>query len=124
MLTGLGWRAIKKKAIAFSAMSEEQLSAFLAALKADAGLQEKLKGAADLDAAVAMAQEAGFDVTKGDWLKYQAKRSLDLNEEELEVVAGGFGCGSSCQNTAHTQAAGGCQPALTTDFSIRMCQPQ
>ena len=47
-------------------MSEEQLSAFLAALKADAGLQEKLSGAADLDAALAIAKEAGFDVTKAD----------------------------------------------------------
>ncbi len=45
-------------------MSEEQLSALLAKLKDDAGLQEKLKGAADLDAAVAMAKEAGFDVSK------------------------------------------------------------
>ena len=41
--------------IDISAMSKEQLSAFFEALKADAGLQEKLKGAADLDAAVAMA---------------------------------------------------------------------
>jgi predicted ribosomally synthesized peptide with nif11-like leader len=71
-------------------MSEEQLSAFLAALKADTGLQEKLKGAADLDGAVAMAQEAGFDVSKSDWLKYQAKQMLDLSDEELEGVAGGL----------------------------------
>jgi hypothetical protein len=47
-------------------MSEEQLSALLAKLKDDAGLQEQLKGAADLDAAVAMAKEAGFDVSKAD----------------------------------------------------------
>ena len=51
------------------AMSEEQLTALLAKLKEDAGLQEKLKGAADLDAAVALAKEAGFDVSKADWLK-------------------------------------------------------
>ena len=70
-------------------MSEEQLSAFLAALKADAGLQEKLKGAADLDAAVAMAQEAGFDVSKTDWLRHQAKQTLELSDEELEGLAGG-----------------------------------
>ncbi|MCP9807355.1 Nif11-like leader peptide family natural product precursor [Cyanobium sp. T1B-Tous] len=49
-------------------MSEEQLSALLAKLKDDAGLQEKFKGAADLDAAVALAKEAGFDVSKADWL--------------------------------------------------------
>ena len=72
-----------------SAMSEEQLSSFLAALKADAGLQEKLKGAADLDAAVAMAQETGFDVSKADWLKQRARQTLELSDEELEEVAGG-----------------------------------
>jgi predicted ribosomally synthesized peptide with nif11-like leader len=70
-------------------MSEEQLRAFLEAVKADAGLQEKLKGAADLDAAVALAKEAGFDVSKADWLKYQENQTLELSDEELEGVAGG-----------------------------------
>ena len=71
-------------------MSEEQLSALLTKLKEDAGLQEKLKGAADLDAAVAMAKEAGFDVSKADWLKYQGSKTLELSDEELEGVSGGF----------------------------------
>jgi predicted ribosomally synthesized peptide with nif11-like leader len=71
------------------AMSEEQLAALLAKLKDDAVLQEKLKGAPDLDAAVAMAKEAGFDVSKTDWLKYQANQTLELSDEELEGVAGG-----------------------------------
>ena len=71
------------------AMSEEQLSAFLAKLKDDAGLQEKLKGAPDLDTAVELAREAGFDVNKADWLKYQAKQPLELSDEELEAVSGG-----------------------------------
>ena len=70
-------------------MSEEQLTALLAKLKEDTGLQEKLKGAGDLDAAVAIAKEVGFDVSKGDWLKYQAKQTLALSDEELEGVAGG-----------------------------------
>ena len=70
-------------------MSEEQLSAFLEAVKADAGLQEQLKGAADLAAAAAVANEAGFDVSKADWLKYQAKQTLKLSDVELERVAGG-----------------------------------
>ena len=71
-------------------MSEEQLSALFAKLKEDAGLQEKLKGAADLDAAVALAREAGFDVSKADWLKYQANQTLvELSDEELESVSGG-----------------------------------
>jgi predicted ribosomally synthesized peptide with nif11-like leader len=71
-------------------MSEEQLSALLAKLKEDAGLQEKLKGAADLNAAVAMAKEAGFDVSQADWLRYQAKQAIELNDEGLEKVAGGL----------------------------------
>ena len=70
-------------------MSEEQLTALLAKIKEDAGLQEKLKGAADLDAAIALAKEAGFDVSKADWLKYQAKQTLELSDEELEGVAAG-----------------------------------
>ena len=71
-------------------MSEEQLSALLAKLKEDAGLQEQLKGAGDFDAAVALAKEAGFDVSKADWLKYQANQTLELSDEELEGVSGGF----------------------------------
>jgi predicted ribosomally synthesized peptide with nif11-like leader len=71
-------------------MSEEQLSAFLAKLKDDTGLQEKLQGAADFDAAVAIAKEAGFDVSKADWLRHQATQPLELNDEELERVSGGF----------------------------------
>ena len=71
------------------AMSEEQLTALLAKLKDDAGLQEKFKGAADLDAAVAIAKEAGFDVSKADWLNHQAKQTLELSDGELERVAGG-----------------------------------
>ena len=73
----------------FHAMSEEQLTALLAKLKEDAGLQEKLKGAADLDAAVAMSKEAGFDVRKADWLRYQARQTLELSDEELEGISGG-----------------------------------
>ena len=77
-------------------MSEEQLSALLAKLKEDAGLQEKLKGAADLDASVALAKEAGFDVSKADWLKYQAKQTLELSDEELEGVSAGAGGTTGC----------------------------
>ena len=73
-------------------MSEDQLKAFLEAVKADAGLQEKLNAAADPDAAVAMAKEAGFDVSKADWIKYQAMPMSDVvGDEELEGVAGGGG---------------------------------
>jgi len=94
------------------AMSEEQLADLLAKLKDDARLQEKLKGAPDLDAAVAMAKEAGFDVSKADWLKYQAKQTLELSDEELEDVAGGVGkthtARGICNPEQRTEARGGC----------------
>jgi predicted ribosomally synthesized peptide with nif11-like leader len=70
-------------------MSEEQLVALLAKLKDDEGLQEKLKGAADLDAVLGIAKEAGFDISKADWLRFQAKQTIELSDEELERVAGG-----------------------------------
>ena len=81
------------------AMSEEQLTALLAKIKEDAGLQEKLRGAADLDAAVALAKEAGFDVSKADWLKYQAKQTIELSDEELEAVVGAGNCPTDSQNS-------------------------
>ena len=73
----------------YQTMSEEQLAALLAKLKDDAALRDKLQGAADLDAAVALAKEAGFDVSKADWLKYQATQTMQLSDEELEGVTGG-----------------------------------
>ena len=71
-------------------MSEEQLKAFLEAVKADAGLQEKLNAAADPDAVVEIAKEAGF-VISADELE---RRQAEISEEELEGVAGGGGVNS------------------------------
>jgi predicted ribosomally synthesized peptide with nif11-like leader len=89
-------------------MSEEQLSALLAKLKQDAGLQEKLKGAADLDSAVALAKEAGFEVSKADWLRFQAEQTLELSDDELEGVAGGKYQTGSTQGCAFNTGMQGC----------------
>ena len=63
-------------------MSAEAVQAFLEAVKADTGLQEKLKAVAEAEnadeAIVAVGAEAGFDFTAEEWL-----------EEQLEGVAGG-----------------------------------
>ena len=66
-------------------MSEEQLKAFLEKVKSDTSLQEKLKAAADSDAVLAIAKEAGFMISADD-LK---NAPSELSEEELEGVAGG-----------------------------------
>ena len=66
-------------------MSEEQLKAFLEAVKADTNLQERLKAATGPDSVVALAKEAGFLISPDD-----IKRAkVELTEEELEGVAGG-----------------------------------
>jgi len=54
-----------------SAMSKESLEALLAKLKDDEGLQQSLKSATKLDDAVALAQGAGFDVSKYDFLEHK-----------------------------------------------------
>ena len=74
-------------------MSEERLKAFLEAVKADAGLQEKLNAAADADAVVAIAKEVGFMISADELQRAQAVGE-ELSDEELEGVAGG-GFGSN-----------------------------
>ena len=70
-------------------MPEEQITAFFAAVKADARLEEKLKGANDIDGAVTIANEAGFSVSKDAWLKYHADQTLELSDDEVAGVTGG-----------------------------------
>ena len=68
-------------------MSEEQLKAFQAAVKADEGLQEKLNAAVDADAVVAIAKAAGFVISAEELQMLRA----EISEEELEGgVAGGL----------------------------------
>ena len=67
-------------------MSEEQLKVFLEKVKADSSLQEKLKAAADSDAVLAIAKDAGFSISADDWKNTQSEK---ISEEELEGGAGG-----------------------------------
>ena len=97
-------------------MSEEQLAALLAKLKDDEGLQEKLKCASDLDAVLVIAKEAGFDVSKADWLRYQAKQTIELSEEELERVAGGYQKGCATDDADLEQCFTWHEPVCTMFF--------
>ena len=67
-------------------MSEEQLKAFMEKVKADTSLQEKLKAAADANAVLAIAKEAGFMISADDLTQAQS----ELSDEELEGMAGGI----------------------------------
>ena len=75
-------------------MSEEQLKAFLAQVKAEDSLQEKLKAAADSDAVLAIAKDAGFSISADD-----LKKASELSEDELEGVSGDVCWFSFCQHT-------------------------
>lgn len=66
-------------------MSEEQLKAFLEAVKADVILQEKIRVADALEEVVALAQAAGFEISVEELKAAQ----VDLSDEDLESVAGG-----------------------------------
>ena len=71
--------------LAYGLMSEEQLKAFLEAVKTDAALQEQLKATSDSDAVVAIAKAAGFVISADDLKKAQS----NLSEADLEGLAGG-----------------------------------
>ncbi|QPN61630.1 Nif11-like leader peptide family natural product precursor [Synechococcus sp. CBW1002] len=77
-------------------MTEEQLPQsfleFLEAVKGDSALQERLSAAADLDALVAIAKEAGYAISKAEITKAQGMASSamsELSDEALAGVAGG-----------------------------------
>ena len=69
-------------------MSEEQLNAFVEKVKGDTSLQEKLNGAADADAVVEFAKDAGFSITAEDIQSMQSA-PVELSDVELESAAGG-----------------------------------
>ena len=85
-------------------MSEEQLKAFMEAVKADAGLQEKLNAAADADAVVAIAKAAGFVIFAEELQRSQA----EVSEMDLEGIAGGHGGSQLPPGVAGTVCGAGC----------------
>ena len=98
-------------------MSEEQLKAFLEKVKGDTNLQERLKAAANPDAVVSIAKEAGFSISADDLTMTQ----WDLSDEELEGVAGG----NSINNTCNTLWCG-CPRNTRTDpaYDFTCSNPQ
>ena len=63
-------------------VSLEQLKAFLAKIKADSNLQDKLKAAKSPDEVVSIAKDHGHEFT--------TDKLNQLSEEELDGVSGGY----------------------------------
>ena len=77
LLACTGWQMGDngRETFAPQTMSEEQLKAFMEAVKADAGLQEKLNEAGDADAVVSIAKQAGFLISLDELQRAQAEIS-------------------------------------------------
>ena len=90
-------------------MSEEQLKAFLEAVKADAGLQEKLNAAADADVVVVIAKAAGFVISAEDLQRSQGQET-EISEEELEGISGGLRTNLTCGNFCQWMSGDGACP--------------
>jgi predicted ribosomally synthesized peptide with nif11-like leader len=86
-------------------MPEESLLMLISELKKNVELQQKLRGATDLDDAISIAQQAGYNVRKSDWLEFQAKQTLELSDSELERVVGGDGWTDDCTNMIYCNNA-------------------
>ena len=71
-------------------MSAEQLEALVAAARDDTQLAERLTAATTTEEMLAVAADAGFTITTDD-LHHMAVAHArgELNEQELEAVAGG-----------------------------------
>ena len=70
-------------------MPDEKLKAFLETVKANEGLQNKIKTARGPEDIRAIAKEAGFELSRSDLLRHQAMQTLAINDDELEGVCGG-----------------------------------
>ena len=75
-------------------MSDEQLRSFLKVRWEKRDLQDKFKAAGDdISEIIALAKEAGFSINSDD---LSASKRVELSEQDLEGIAGGFITGGCC----------------------------
>jgi len=89
-------------------MSTQQLADFLATLKDDVELRERLQSVAGLDNIVSIARDAGFDVSQDDLTRFHSGGIQELTDSDLEGISGGTMC---------TSNTNGCE-GWTIPFSI------
>ena len=71
-------------------MTQNQIDAFLAAVKADEQLHKKLSEAKNAESVVRVAEAAGFSLTVEQIEEMRTGSKGELSEKELESVSGGF----------------------------------
>lgn len=70
-------------------MSQQDLQSLLSRIQIDSELRQKFLAAPSLDEAEVIAREAGFAICKEDWFQYLADQSLEVEDHDLEAIAGG-----------------------------------
>ena len=79
---------------------EQVFGEILAKAKSDGVFRQALLAAPNANAAAAIAQQAGFNVTGPELIAYNSIQALDLSDQELELMGNGIGmkpyttCGS------------------------------
>ena len=95
-------------------MSEEQLKAFISKVQSDESLQNKLK--AEWADVLAIAKEAGFNITATELIRAQTQAVGELSDEELENAAGGVTAPTVCVICGATALAALTVPMATKKF--------
>ena len=77
-------------------MSKDSLEALLQKASKDPQLKQQIEQAADLDEVIALAFDAGYEISSADWSGHASANERELSDEDLEQVSGGtaqvFGC--------------------------------
>ena len=69
-------------------MSLQKLDAFLTHCQSRPELHDRLHGGVDLETFLALAAEAGFELSENDVIEAQQRAEADLSDEELQRRAG------------------------------------
>ena len=71
-------------------MSIEKIEKFVAHVRSNVDLEDKLKNAVGIPAVVKVANEHGHDINESEMRDYVVEHEALLTDEELEGVAGGL----------------------------------
>ena len=71
-------------------MSIENLEKLFAAIKTDQNLHDQVISALDINAIVGIAINSGFDITVYELMRFQARATAELTDDQLANVAGGI----------------------------------
>ena len=97
-----------------SHMKKMSIAALQSLLESNPEALAKVKSAANHAEVAEIAKGYGVTVSAAEVMKHAATQTAELDDEELEAVAGGAWGDSTGQDTKNTTAAGGAAAAAVT----------